>query len=1155
MNGAQYAQAAFNPDGSPKPADSRRKQTSIELGDSSEVRAMAAAQNALLLRYNETGAWPVSCDGGPAATAMVVSALHFIGELGDGSAEQKAAVQRVADYLVSCQHMTKDGGDGGFPAAPGATTGELSTTALCLAGLIATGAPKQNIDDAYLFIDDNGGMPEVLKRAHGLDLGALALAMVKAIPHDNVPRPPVAFELAPGAAEVVMEHRFAFVLPFRALTTGVILHHMADEKPWRLPAASFDGGAGGGAIHGVARAIETASEKTGAHAASLIRDGATAVERATRTAGRMVSRVTAGGVNAGERTLRGVRSGPGRLFKAIAQNAIDVAGGVYGGVQTVLGNLSRVIPEAIDNGVDLARSAQGLRCELYLRRFENADGSYLYGDSMHTALALAALHAIGVPRTDKRFVKGLRWLRTQRVKAPTGERYDIFSTDVWPTCFTIRALLASGVPVTDPAITRAANWLISIQRRGSWAFQGANSTTPDADDTAVALAALAMVREHLLAAKQRGERISDYLLGRCDAAIADARRWLLGFQNADGGWASYQQGLPSKPPGPIMTKVPDPPADWRALLDAVIHPQPEFGDPATEDLTGRVLYGLGKAGARANEHQIRAAIQFLELQQASNGGWWGRWVVNFVAGTAWVLRGLAAVGAPRTRSIERGIAFLLDHQNADGGWGEAPDSYRKPEDAGKGTSNPCLTGLVVCALIELGDQRLVPSIQRGIEFLLAHYELNDGWTASEQDLLHTLFPPNLFYTLPLSELHMPLEALGLFIAPAERMHLPKMKDGQAKPAPDLDAFDRMGDKRADDLIEQLRRKGPINIVNDLLAPLMRSVDLPPQGSVPDSVLKFLDDTDDLPKDLDRDKIKRAQQMFERCGWGVGTTLFCSSLPQCYAFDKGARVLLATGEFKANARRRIMETAQLLFDVATPGGLEPGGRGIRTAQKVRLLHAGIRSLVQPGWPKDGSKPLSQLQMLGTLMTFSSVVTDGLVALGFNIEADEAEAWFYLWQVVGPILGIPADIIPDDLAQGRALFDQMRARSWGPSPQGSELTRLTLKAAHELIPGEEFDDLAEAMVRHLAGDHCADILDVPRTDWTSFLTAVSFLDRLKDVLFGDRLPSSTLVALLQRASFQLMRALAQQQREGKGVLFTIPTHLEGAWFNDFSARFRQ
>src|SRR5262245_15657081 len=71
------------------------------------------------------------------------------------------------------------------------------------------------------------------------------------------------------------------------------------------------------------------------------------------------------------------------------------------------------------------------------------------------------------------------------------------------------------------------------------------------------------------------------------------------------------------------------------------------------------------------------------------------------------------------------------------------------------------------------------------------------------------------------------------------------------------------------------------------------------------------------------------------------TLFCYGLPSCYAAAKGVQVLALTTRLFSNPTRRVIETAQMVVDVMAPGGLAARGRGIRTAQKVRLMHAAVR----------------------------------------------------------------------------------------------------------------------------------------------------------------------------------------------------------------------
>src|SRR6185436_18704389 len=208
----------------------------------------------------------------------------------------------------------------------------------------------------------------------------------------------------------------------------------------------------------------------------------------------------------------------------------------------------------------------------------------------------------------------------------------------------------------------------------------------------------------------------------------------------------------------------------------------------------------------------------------------------------------------------------------------------------------------------------------------------------------------------------------------------------------------------------------------------------------------------LPTWTDPLKLEQAHQLFARCGFAVATALFSSSLPQCFAFPAGARVLAATSRFEAGARRRVLETAQFVFDVAARDGLTPDGRGIRAAQKVRLVHAAVRLLVRRhGWDeaRDGA-PVNQRQLLGTMLAFSTVVTDALRAIGLEVRDDEAEAWFHLWRVVGVLLGIEEAALPPSAAAGAALMEEMRANDWGPSPEGAAQARATLAVMQEILP---------------------------------------------------------------------------------------------------------
>ena len=65
--------------------------------------------------------------------------------------------------------------------------------------------------------------------------------------------------------------------------------------------------------------------------------------------------------------------------------------------------------------------------------------------------------------------------------------------------------------------------------------------------------------------------------------------------------------------------------------------------------------------------------------------WFGRWGVNYIYGTALVLRGLEAIGMDlHEPCVQQAAEWLRMVQNADGGWGETVGSYDDPTLRGTG---------------------------------------------------------------------------------------------------------------------------------------------------------------------------------------------------------------------------------------------------------------------------------------------------------------------------------------------------------------------------------------------------------------------------------------------------------------------------------------
>ena len=349
----------------------------------------------------------------------------------------------------------------------------------------------------------------------------------------------------------------------------------------------------------------------------------------------------------------------------------------------------------------------------------------------------------------------------------------------------------------------------------------------------------------------------------------------------------------------------------------------------------------------------------------------------------------------------------------------------------------------------------------------------------------------------------------------------------------LDALRREADPLADQVVTDILDRREAGTINEVLRHFIHNRQ-PLPADLPPEVGAYLERTRALPDFADEALLERASSLFQRHGVAVSLILVTDSLIECYAARTGVKVLSFSYRLGHNAYRRVAETAQFMFDVLAPGGLEEGGDGRVAVQKVRLMHAAIRHLVRETGRWDEAAwgvPICQEDMLGTVQSFSLIVIKDLPKLGIHLGRDETEAWFHFWRVIGDMLGCRRDLNPATIPDGQALLDAIRRRHHGPSEEGIAMTRALVEMHDIVIPGHLERGFAAAITRHLAGDQIADWLEVPR----------SHLDRLpaheSTIGFFLELSNRFGRALLERESFDL----AGYQR----AAFDIPTSLAEAW----------
>lgn len=353
----------------------------------------------------------------------------------------------------------------------------------------------------------------------------------------------------------------------------------------------------------------------------------------------------------------------------------------------------------------------------------------------------------------------------------------------------------------------------------------------------------------------------------------------------------------------------------------------------------------------------------------------------------------------------------------------------------------------------------------------------------------------------------------------------------------LDALRTVGDPVADEAVRAIFAQGQVAAVNHLIVSLVRNDDAP--DAFPPAARDFFRETAALPEWADAALIRRGQAFFGRHAPRVMLILGHYSLPACYAARKGVQVLAMTNRLARNPRPRLRETAQFVFDAMSPGALGAGGAGVRSAQKVRLMHAAVRHLiVEHGWDAELGLPVNQEDMLGTLLTFSAVILDGLRKLGFVVADADAEAYLHTWNVIGVLMGVSPDLVPPDPRSADLLGLAIDRRHIAPCPAGRELAAALLSMLQETNPGP-LANMPVSMMRFFLGDTRADVLGLPSADWTSELTAPL---RMLGRLTGAAHSHMPLVAqLAERLGCVLMDGLMGLEQPGRRATFRMPEAL--------------
>jgi squalene-hopene/tetraprenyl-beta-curcumene cyclase len=299
-----------------------------------------------------------------------------------------------------------------------------------------------------------------------------------------------------------------------------------------------------------------------------------------------------------------------------------------------------------------------------LRRMQPDSGGYLEATPL-TSFVLMSLASVQIesPAANEVICKAVKFL--VHSARPDGSWPIDTNLATWNTTLAINALAGAGEDVAALLGPQCLDWLLSCQHTICHPFTGADpggfgwsdlsGAVPDADDTPGVLLALRSLSPEF---------------SLTETAVLSLR-WLMHLQNRDGGWPTFCRGwgkLPFDRSGTDLTAhVLRARQAWREV----------FGNP---DLAYRLQPG-------AENHTIfpwergfsgdRKGLRFLKRAQRPDGCWSPLWFGNQdhprednpVYGTAKVLMAYRDLALMESPEAQRGVAWLIANQNADGGWG------------------------------------------------------------------------------------------------------------------------------------------------------------------------------------------------------------------------------------------------------------------------------------------------------------------------------------------------------------------------------------------------------------------------------------------------------------------------------------------------------
>ncbi len=362
--------------------------------------------------------------------------------------------------------------------------------------------------------------------------------------------------------------------------------------------------------------------------------------------------------------------------------------------------------------IGLIRRLSVRRSLKVLDRIQPASGGFLEATPL-TSFVVMALQSCGgihgmrsANRHAARVIeKGIEFIVNSA--RPDGSWPIDSNLSVWVTTLAVNALAAAGDLDSLPEKEKTLAWILEQQETerhpytgadpGGWGWSHLSGSVPDADDTPGALLALS-------------ETISSE---RNNSDVVNGMRWLWNLQNSDKGWPTFCRGwgkLAFDRSGADLTAhaLRALASWWRKWL--------QFSPPTEL----KVRYGIAILTSQQKTifwplvRAVPHGLEFLNKSQRVDGSWLPLWFgnqhapddINPTYGTAKVLAAYRDLDLAETDPAQRGIRWLLDNQNDDGGWGGMRGTPSSVEETALAVE--ALVGLV--GNVAYSDGRLNPPL-------------------------------------------------------------------------------------------------------------------------------------------------------------------------------------------------------------------------------------------------------------------------------------------------------------------------------------------------------------------------------------------------------------------------------------------------------------